>query len=161
MSALCQRSGHRGDAQREGAAGGEDGVRVSLFAKTASWGIVHVLITALVVWALTGDAAAALAIGLVEPIVQTFAYAAHERFWNRSVGSSPNGRQLILKTFSFFLVHMGVAATLVLLMTGDLWAAVTLGLIEPLVQTFAFNAHERVWASRVRRARPAVSRAAV
>jgi uncharacterized membrane protein len=125
-----------------------------LFAKTVSWGVVHVVITVLVVWALTGDAAAALAIGLVEPVVQTFAYAAHERFWQRGPATPPSSRQLVLKTFSYLVVHIGVASSLVWVMTGDLMAALTLGLIEPLVQTVAFNVHERAWASRARGARP-------
>jgi len=119
-----------------------------LLAKTISWACVHVLITGLVVWALTGDPWAALAIGFLEPLVQTFAYAAHERVWSRRRPGSLSTRLLWLKTFSYFLVHMGVASTLVWCLTGDLGAALTLGLIEPLVQTISFNCHERVWARR-------------
>jgi uncharacterized membrane protein len=119
-----------------------------LLAKTISWACAHVLITGLVVWALTGDPWAALAIGFLEPLVQTFAYAAHERGWSRRWPGSLSTRLLWLKTFSYFLVHMGVASTLVWCLTGDLRAALTLGLIEPLVQTVSFNCHERFWARR-------------
>jgi uncharacterized membrane protein len=120
-----------------------------LLAKTVSWGLIHVVITVLVVWALTGSPAAALAIGLIEPLVQTFAYAAHERLWARRAALSIVRYELMLKTLSYFAVHMGVAASLVWMITGDIAAALTLGLIEPLVQTVAFNAHERVWARRL------------
>jgi uncharacterized membrane protein len=119
-----------------------------LLAKTISWGCVHVLITVLVVWVLTGDPWAALTIGFLEPIVQTGAYAGHERVWSRHRPGSLSAGLLWLKTFSYFLVHMGVASSLVWWLTGDISAALTLGLIEPLVQTVSFNCHERFWARR-------------
>ncbi len=162
MSALCHRAGRRDQGQCGASGEGGDRKQVPLLAKTFSWGVVHMMITVLVVWTLTGDAAAALAIGLVEPVVQTFAYAAHERFWQRGPAATPpSSRQLILKTSSYLVVHIGVAASLVWVMTGDLTAALTLGLIEPLVQTVAFSVHERAWESRARGARAEGDRALV
>lgn len=149
MSSLCQTGRRSGVGQGDGSNASHAIGSGPLLAKTVSWAIVHVVITVLVVWALTGSPAAALAIGLIEPLVQTFAYAAHERLWTRQAALSIVRYGLILKTLSYFLVHMGVAATLVWMITGDIAAALTLGLIEPLVQTVAFNAHERVWARRL------------
>ena len=129
-----------------------------LWAKTLSWAVVHVLITCIVVLMLTGDPAMAMTIGLMEPMLQTLAYALHERIWLQRAGHDLRGRALTLKTFSYFLVHMGVATTLVWAVTGDLRAALTLGLLEPLVQTVAFGAHERAWGWWSRRDRaPAVA----
>ncbi len=119
-----------------------------LLAKTISWACVHVLITMLVVLALTGDPWAALTVGLLEPLVQTGAYAVHERVWSQRAAQTQRAGLLWLKTFSYFLVHMGVASSLVWWLTGDVHAALTLGLIEPLVQTLSFNCHERFWARR-------------
>jgi uncharacterized membrane protein len=52
-------------------------------AKTASWSVTHLIVAVAVAYALTRDWRAALAIGLVEPIFQTIAYALHERAWTR------------------------------------------------------------------------------
>ncbi|MDX2237609.1 MAG: DUF2061 domain-containing protein [Hyphomonadaceae bacterium] len=52
-------------------------------AKTATYSATHFVVAASVAYALTGDWRVALAISLVEPLVQTVAYAAHEKAWER------------------------------------------------------------------------------
>ncbi len=52
--------------------------------KTASYGTVHIGVATGVAYALTGDLAIALGIGLLEPVVQTVVYAVHERLWERT-----------------------------------------------------------------------------
>jgi uncharacterized membrane protein len=52
-------------------------------AKTASWSLVHMSVAVSVAYALTQNWRAALAVGLVEPLFQTIAFAAHERAWSR------------------------------------------------------------------------------
>ncbi|MEQ8664961.1 MAG: DUF2061 domain-containing protein [Rhodospirillales bacterium] len=49
--------------------------------KTVTYGCVHVAVATGVAYALTGNAAAAIGIGLIEPLVQTGVYAIHERLW--------------------------------------------------------------------------------
>lgn len=49
--------------------------------KTLTYGIIHFAVAIAVAYALTRDWRAALAIGIVEPFVQMFAFAAHERVW--------------------------------------------------------------------------------
>jgi len=56
-----------------------------LAAKTASWSLVHMIVAIAVAYALTRNWQAALAVGLIEPIFQTIAFAAHERAWARAV----------------------------------------------------------------------------
>lgn len=51
--------------------------------KTASYAVMHLLVAFAVAYALTRDWRAALAIGLIEPIFQTAAFAIHERVWAR------------------------------------------------------------------------------
>jgi uncharacterized membrane protein len=51
------------------------------FAKTATYAVMHFAVAFTVAYLLTGSWAAAAAIGLVEPFVQTFAYSLHERAW--------------------------------------------------------------------------------
>lgn len=59
--------------------------------KTASYGIMHFVVAILVAYVLTLDWQKALAIGIVEPFVQTFAFALHDRYWrSREKLSSPN-----------------------------------------------------------------------
>jgi uncharacterized membrane protein len=52
--------------------------------KTATYALMHFVVAIAVAFVLTGSWQMALAIGLVEPFVQTFAFAFHERAWNRA-----------------------------------------------------------------------------
>lgn len=52
-------------------------------AKTFSWSLVHMTVAIAVAYGLTRSWQAALAVGLIEPIFQTIAFAAHERVWAR------------------------------------------------------------------------------
>jgi uncharacterized membrane protein len=61
-------------------------------------------------------------------------------------------RRTLLKTASYYLVHMAVAAVVAYLVTGDLLAAITLSLLEPTVQAVAYFFHERAWAAKDGRA---------
>lgn len=54
-----------------------------LVAKTASWSIVHMIVAIAVAYALTQNWRTALAVGLIEPIFQTVAFAVHERAWTK------------------------------------------------------------------------------
>jgi uncharacterized membrane protein len=53
--------------------------------------------------------------------------------------------QALLKTFTFALLHFGVAFSVFYLLTGSIAIATGVGLIEPLVNTVAFHFHERAW----------------
>jgi len=59
-----------------------DGTKRNI-AKTATYAVMHFCVAIAVAFALTGDMWIALSIGLIEPIVQTFAYAMHEYGWSR------------------------------------------------------------------------------
>jgi uncharacterized membrane protein len=54
--------------------------------KTCTYGLMHFTVAILVAFALTRNWHVALAVGLVEPFVQTFAFALHERLWSRAPG---------------------------------------------------------------------------
>lgn len=51
--------------------------------KTASYSLMHLSVAVMVAFALTRDLRIALSIGLIEPTVQTVAYAIHEKIWRR------------------------------------------------------------------------------
>jgi uncharacterized membrane protein len=57
-------------------------------AKTASYATMHFTVAAAVAYAVTGDWRAALAISMIEPLVQTVAYVLHERAWAKGGKSS-------------------------------------------------------------------------
>lgn len=57
--------------------------RFQIFLKTASYGVMHMTIAIVVAYALSGDWRIALAIGLVEPVIQTIAFFFHEKAWHR------------------------------------------------------------------------------
>ena len=52
--------------------------------KTATYSLMHLIVAMTVAFVLTGSWHAALAIGLIEPLVQTAAYTLHERAWARA-----------------------------------------------------------------------------
>jgi len=51
--------------------------------KTATYSVMHLTVAFAVAYVLTRDWRAALAIGMVEPLFQTVAFAIHERVWSR------------------------------------------------------------------------------
>ena len=51
--------------------------------KTCSYSSMHMVVAITVAYALSGSWVIALSIGLIEPVVQTFAYAFHERAWEK------------------------------------------------------------------------------
>ena len=54
-----------------------------LMLKTLTYATLHVGVATTVAYALTGNLAVALGIGLIEPIVQTGVFAVHEWLWER------------------------------------------------------------------------------
>jgi uncharacterized membrane protein len=78
-------------------------------------------------------------------------------------------RLALLKTATYYVLHITVAAAVAYAVTGNLWAALTLSLLEPTVQAVAYFFHERAWArvaqhrrtgGRVRRQYAVAARAA-
>lgn len=51
--------------------------------KTGSYAIMHFMVAITVAYALTQDWKAALAIGMIEPLVQTVAFYFHDRAWSK------------------------------------------------------------------------------
>ncbi len=49
----------------------------------------------------------------------------------------------LAKTVTYCLMHMSVAVTVAYVLSGSLAVALSIGLIEPLVQTCTFYWHER------------------
>ena len=49
------------------------------------------------------------------------------------------------KTASYYVVHITVAAGVAYTVTGDFLLSLTLSLLEPTVQAFAFFFHEKAW----------------
>lgn len=55
--------------------------------KTTTYAIMHFVVAVAVAYGLTRNWHIALGIGVIEPLVQTFAYTLHERVWDRSAKS--------------------------------------------------------------------------
>jgi uncharacterized membrane protein len=53
------------------------------------------------------------------------------------------------KTASYYVMHITVAAAVGFAVTGSLWMALTLSLVEPTVQAVAFFFHEKAWERRL------------
>jgi len=57
--------------------------------KTGSYALMHFIVAITVAYALTMDWRAALAIGTIEPLVQTVAFYFHDRAWSKSAAGTP------------------------------------------------------------------------
>ncbi|WP_171057713.1 DUF2061 domain-containing protein [Acinetobacter sp. P8-3-8] len=56
-----------------------------------------------------------------------------------------SNQRIFKKTLSYYIMHITVAMIVAYVITGNLWMAVTLSLVEPTVQAVAFFFHEKVW----------------
>ncbi|GAA6118968.1 DUF2061 domain-containing protein [Acidovorax sp. FG27] len=61
----------------------------------------------------------------------------------------------LMKTGSYDLIHICVAALVAYAVTGNLIASLTLSLLEPTVQAVAYFFHEKAWARAAERRRAA------
>jgi uncharacterized membrane protein len=145
-----------------------------LWLKIASYGAMHLIVAVLVAWAITRDWRIALAVGLVEPVIQTIAFAVHDRVWHRiedrgrlsglqeaseafegrlglhdyhacSHALPTSFRTLATKSVSYGIMHFAVAVTVAFALTGDWRIALAVGTIEPIVQTVFFTLHDQIW----------------
>ena len=65
--------------------------------------------------------------------------------------------ETLKKTASYYVMHITVAALVGYAVTGNLWMALTLSLVEPTVQAVAFFFHEKAW-ERIGKRRLAATR---
>ena len=56
-----------------------------------------------------------------------------------------NNLPTLKKTGSYYVMHILVAAAVAYAVTGDVLMSLTLSLLEPTVQAFAFFFHEKAW----------------
>ena len=62
-------------------------------------------------------------------------------------------KTMLMKTASYYVIHVCVAALVAYAVTGNLWASLTLSLLEPTVQAVAFFFHEKAWVRWAQRKR--------
>ncbi|MFA4892442.1 DUF2061 domain-containing protein [Brevundimonas sp.] len=71
-------------------------------------------------------------------------------------------KQVALKTVTYGLMHFVVAVAVAFALTRDWRVSLAIGIIEPLVQTVFFTAHDRIWTRiEARKAKRAADLAAV
>ncbi|MFW1746892.1 DUF2061 domain-containing protein [Acinetobacter guillouiae] len=63
-----------------------------------------------------------------------------------------SNQRVFKKTLSYYIMHITVAMLVAYAVTGNFWMAVTLSLLEPTVQAFAFFFHEKAWNKRDQKA---------
>ena len=69
----------------------------------------------------------------------------------RLIQTLRQNRLTLSKTASYYCIHIGVAACVAYAVTGNLWASLTLSLLEPTVQAGAFFFHEKAWERRLQK----------
>ena len=53
--------------------------------------------------------------------------------------------KIIAKTCSYSIMHVLVAISVAYIISGDIYIALGIGLIEPVIQTFFYFIHENIW----------------
>lgn len=61
-----------------------------------------------------------------------------------------NNQHMFKKTLSYYVMHITVAMLVGYFVTGSIWMAITLSLLEPTVQAFAYFFHERIWEKKLK-----------
>ena len=59
-----------------------------------------------------------------------------------------HNQRMFKKTFSYYIMHITIAMLVGYFVTGSIWMALTLSLLEPTIQAFAFFFHEKVWEAK-------------
>ena len=60
-----------------------------------------------------------------------------------------NNQRMFKKTLSYYIMHITGAMVVGYIVTGNVWMAITLSLVEPTVQAVAYFIHERIWEKKV------------
>lgn len=81
-------------------------------------------------------------LGVMSPEEQVRAHGHHH---GHSHALPRSFKQVALKTVTYCLMHFVVAVSVAFALTGDIRAALAIGIIEPLVQTVFFTVHDRLW----------------
>ncbi|MDQ8936930.1 DUF2061 domain-containing protein [Acinetobacter rudis] len=58
-------------------------------------------------------------------------------------------QRTLKKTLSYYVMHISIAMLVAYIVTGNMMIAMTLSLLEPTVQAFAFFFHEKIWNSKL------------
>jgi uncharacterized membrane protein len=94
-------------------------------------------------------------LGVMTPEEQTRAHG-HGGHHGHSHALPRSFKQIALKTVTYGLMHFTVAVAVAFALTQNIKTALAIGIIEPLVQTVFFTAHDRIWtAIEARRAKRA------
>ncbi len=85
-------------------------------------------------------------LGLMTPEEQTRAHGHHGHGHHGHSHALPRSfKQIALKSVTYGLMHFTVAVLVAFALTRDIRVALTIGIVEPLVQTVFFTLHDRIW----------------
>lgn len=59
-------------------------------------------------------------------------------------------QRMFKKTLSYYFMHITIAMLVGYFVTGSIWMAITLSLLEPTVQAVAYFFHERIWEKKAK-----------
>ncbi len=79
---------------------------------------------------------------------------ARTRAHHGHVHALPSFKKIALKTLTYGVMHFAVAVTVAYAITQNWRAALTIGVVEPLVQMIFFALHDRYWTAREARRTP-------
>lgn len=83
-------------------------------------------------------------LGIMSPQEQMRVHGHHHHHGHSHVLPT-SFKQVAFKTVTYGLMHFTVAVCVAFALTHNLRAALTIGIVEPLVQTVFFTLHDRIW----------------
>ncbi len=85
-------------------------------------------------------------LGVMNPAEQSRAHGHHGHGRHGHSHALPRSfKQVALKSVTYGLMHFTVAVLVAFALTRDIRVALTIGIVEPLVQTVFFTLHDRIW----------------
>ena len=112
--------------------------------KSLSWRIIGSVDTFVISWLITENIEYGVSISLIEVFTKILLYYFHERIWFKTRYFSTSIRHVV-KTFTWRFFATADTVLIAYLISGDIKAGISIGLIEVLTKMTLYYLHEKLW----------------
>ena len=113
-------------------------------AKSLTWRFIGSIDTLLFAWLVTGSLNEGLNVSLITTVTKLIWYYIHEQAWFKSSMSDSNKRHII-KTFSWRFFGTIDTVVFSLIITGNSFVGIKIGLFETVSKMLLYFGHEKLW----------------
>ena len=112
--------------------------------KSLSWRIIGSIDTFIISWLITENIEYGISISLIEVFTKILLYYFHERIWFKTRYFNTAIRHVV-KTFTWRFFATADTVLIAFLISGDIKAGISIGLIEVLTKMTLYYLHEKLW----------------